>query len=219
VSNVNVGTVSTNSAAEGIVSSDFSGKSLRVSKPLVISKPLAPKSKRLLRTNQTVGAHPMGKTLDSVLNVTVIQDEVSATAFELSGWTMEEETSALPAAVWDPAKPNLRPSEPSAKLIDGCITGIRKLKPPPGKLGKEAVPTIELHRLSPGTVTRSATAQETPAATVGRDIQEAVVAKQDNQKKVAAALTAAGFVLTWTPVAQVRFRELQADPLGGAVAA
>ena len=221
VSNVNVGTVNTNRSAEGIVSNSLSGKSLMVKEPLVISKPLAPKSKKLLRSNQAVGAHPMGKTLDSVLNVTVVQDEVSASTFELSGWTMEEETSALPAAVWDPAKPNLRPSEPSAKLIEGCITGIKKLKPPRGKLGKEAVPEITRHRLPVLNVPWSATSQEIPPATVSRDIQPVVIAKQDTQEKVAAALSAAGFPLTWqaAPVAQVRFRELQADPLGGAVAA
>jgi hypothetical protein len=220
VSNVNVGTVNTNRSAEGVVSSSFSGQSLMVNEPLVISKPLAPKGRKLLRNNQAVGAHPMGKSLDSVLNVTVIQDEVSASTFELSGWTMEEEISALPAAVWDPAKPNLRPSEPSAKLIEGCITGIKKLKPPRGQIGKKAVPEITRHRLPALSVPWSATSQEIPPATVNRDIQPVVIAKHDNQEKVAAALTAAGFALRWqaAPVAEVRFRELQADPLGGAVA-
>jgi hypothetical protein len=221
VSNVNVGSVNANSPAVGIVSSSFSGKSLMVSEPLVISKPLAPKSKKLLRTNKAFGAHPMGKTLDSVLNVTIVQDEVSASTFELSGWTMEEEISALPAAVWDPAKPNLRPSEPSAKLIERCITGIKKLKPPRGKLGKEAVPEILRYQLPALNVPWSATSQEIPPATVSRDIEPLVIARQENQKKVAAALSAAGFSLTWqaAPVADVRFRNLQADPLGGAVAA
>jgi hypothetical protein len=48
-----------------------------------------------------------------------------------------------------------------------------------------------------------------------------MVEKQDKQKSVVAALRTAGFALTWeapTP-ADVRFRELQADPLAGAVAA
>jgi hypothetical protein len=219
VSSVNIGAVAANSSAEGIVSSGYSGKSLMVNKPLVINKPL--KSKRMLRSNPTVGAHPMGKSLNSVLNVTIVNDEVAGPVMDVSGWTMEEETSALPAAVWDPARPNLRPSEPSAKLIDGCITGIKKLRPPRGKLGNHASPAIQWHVLLVGVVRRSETSQEIPGATVNRDVQPLVVARQDNQKKVAAALAAAGFALTWeaTPVADVRFRELQADPLGGAVAA
>jgi len=218
VSSVNVGSVNGNSPAAGIVASSFSGKSLMVNEPLVISKPLR---KKLLRSNQPVGAHPMGKTLDSVLNVTVVQDEISASTFELSGWTMEEEISALPAAVWDPAKPNPRPTDPSAKLIEGCITGIKKLKPPRGKLGKEAVPEILRHQLPVLNIPWAATSQEIPAGTVSRDIEPSVIAKQNEQTKVAAALSAAGFALTWqaASVADVRFRELQADPLRGAVAA
>lgn len=220
VSNLNVGTAATSSSADGIVSNGFSGKSLMVNKPLVIDKPLAPKSKGLLRATPAVSAHPMGKKLDSVLNVTIVEEMGSGTRpTELTGWTMEPDNSSLPAAVWDPAKPNLKPSEPSAKLIEDCITGITKLKPPRGKLGKKfKQPELEWHRLAAGSVDRSATPQEIPSATVAREL---VVAKQDNQKKVADALTAAGFVLTWQPAtaADVRFRELQADPLGGSVAA
>ncbi len=221
VSSVNVGAVAANSSAAGVVASSFSGKSLMVNKPLVISEPLAPRSKRLLRSNPTVSAHPMGKSLNSVLNVTIVNDEVSGPAADLSGWTMEEETSALPAAVWDPAQPNLKPSEPSAKLIDGCITGIKKLKPPRGKLGNHSSPSIQWHELGAGIVRSLNTSQEIPSGTISRDIQPLVVAGQDKQKQVAAALASAGFALTWeaTPVADVRFRELQADPLEGAVAA
>lgn len=223
VSNLNVGTVASNSPAQGIVSDSFSGQSLMVNKPLVIDKPLAPKSKGLLRSSPAFGAHPMGKKLDSVLNVTIVEEMGSGTRpTELTGWTMEADNSALPAAIWDPAKPNLRPSEPSAKLIDDCVTGITKLKPPRGKLGnKFKQPDLRWHVLDAGSVNRSATPQEIPSATVSRDIQPLVVAKQDSQKKVADALTAAGFVLTWQPAtaAAVSFRELQADPLGGAVAA
>jgi hypothetical protein len=106
-------------------------------------------------------------------------------------------------------------------LIEGCITGIKKLKPPRGTLGKEAVPEILRYRLPVLNVPWSAISQEIPPDTVSRDIQTLVIAKQDNQKKVADALSTAGFALTWqaAPVADVRFRELQADPLGGAVAA
>ena len=54
-----------------------------------------------------------------------------------------------------------------------------------------------------------------------RDLRTVMVEKQENQTNVVAALKAAGFALTWqAPVpADIRFRELQADPLAGAVAA
>ena len=224
VSNVNVGTVRTNSPPEGVQSSSFSGQ------PVMVSKPLALETRGLLkgsfRTNkpQKFSVHPMGKTLDSVLNVTIVEDQISGTSrpWTMTGWTMEEETSALPAALWDPGKPNLRPSEPSAKLIENCITGIKKLKPPRGKLGNRfEPPPIQWHKLKEGNVETSVIPQEIPGATVSRDIRPLVVAKQDNQKKVAAALAAAGFALKWeaAPTAEVRFRELQADPMAGAVAA
>src|SRR6185437_12054121 len=119
-------------------------------------------------------------------------------------------------------QPNLRPSEPSAKLIPECITGIKSLKPPRGTLGQKIVPpAVDWHRLDPGTVARSTTAQEIPAASRTRDLRPVMVEKQDKQKNVVAALNSAGFALTWQAPApaDVRFRELQADPLAGAVAA
>ncbi len=221
VSNVNVGTVKTNSPPEGVQPASFSGKPMMVSAPLGLEgKELL---KGLLRTNKPkLSVHPMGKKMDSVLNVTIVEDQVSGPPrpTELKGWSMEEEISALPAALWDSAKPNLRPSEPSAKLIQDCITGIKKLKPPRGKLGNAvAPPPLDWHQLEVLNVPRSVTSQEIPRATVSRDIRPSIVAKQDNQKQVAAALAAAGFALTWQPPAEVRFRELQADPLAGAVAA
>ena len=158
-----------------------------------------------------------------MLNVTIVKDELSGPKpVEMSGWTMANEVSSLPAALWDPAKPNLRPSEPSAKLIPECITGIKSLKPPRGKLGNEVVPPpMQWRQLDDGTVPRSTTSQEIPVTTRVRDLRTVMVEKQANQTNVVAALKAAGFALTWqAPVpADIRFRELQADPLAGAVAA
>ena len=161
----------------------------------------------------------MGKTLKSVLNVTVVRDDNLGThPVGLSEWIFEEETGSLAAAVWDPAKPNLKPSEPSAKLIGNCITGVKRLKPPSGKLGKSA-PLTELswQPLDVATVKRSEGEQGSPSATRSRNVQSEVSAKQAEQKTIADALFAAGFNLEWQPQAQVRFRELQADPLAGAV--
>ncbi len=220
VTALNFGKVKTNSPPEGVQDRSHTGQ------PVMVNKPLVLESKGLLRSNkppQKLGVYPMGKKLESVLNVTIVLDEVGgAKAVDLTGWGMEEETSALPAALWDPATPTLKPSEPSAKMIPGGITGVGKIKPPRGKLGnKVELVEIKWRELDAGVVTRSTTAQEIPAPTNTRDLRPVMVEKQDHQKKVVAALAAAGFALTWQApdLADVRFRELQADPLAGAVAA
>lgn len=222
VSKLNVGTVMTNSPPAGVQPTTLSGKSMMVTEPLVLEN--KGRLKGVLRSNkpQSFSVHPMGKTLGSVLNVTIVQDEAGKTRpTNLAGWTMEEEISALPAALWDPAKPNLTPSEPSAKLLEGCITGLKKLRPPRGTLGNKFAPKrLDWHALAVREVSRPLASQETPSATTSRDIRSSMAAKQDEQKKVAAALTTAGFTLAWTaPATEVRFRELQADPLAGVVAA
>jgi hypothetical protein len=216
---VNFGKVKTNSPPEGVQSNSFTGQ------PVMVARPLALESKGLLRANkpQKLGVYPMGKGLDSTLNVTIVKNEVSGTSpVELTGWAMEEETSALPAALWDPDKPNLKPTEPSAKMIAGGITGVRKIKPPRGKLGNKFEPSpIKWFPLDEGSVPRPSITQEIPVATRTRDIRPVMVDKQESQKNVVAALKLAGFALTWQAPApaDVRFRELQADPLAGAVAA
>ena len=215
VSSVNFGKV----IATGVQSSGFSGQ------PVMVTKPLALETEGLRRANklQKLGVYPMGKGLESVLNVTIVKEELSGTSpVELKDWAMREEISALPAALWDPDKPNLKPSEPSAKMLPGGITGVNKIKPPRGTLGKEVVPpAIEWLKLEAGKVARSATSQEIPGASRTRDIRPVMADHQDDQKKVVAALKAAGFALTYQAPApaDVRFRELQADPLAGAVAA
>lgn len=216
VSTLNVGRVKSNSLSEGIQNPSFSGQSMMVTKPVVLDTVGIPAKK----SAKPVGAHPMGKKLQSVLNATVVCDDTSAAQPNLSGWTIEEETGSLPDAIWNPEKPTLTASEPSAKLIDGCITGIKRLKPPAGKLGKRAAPPkIEWHPLEAGTVAKPATTQESPASTRSRTIQPTLAQKQEEQKKIAAALQTAGFTLSWQAAQRVSFRELQADPLAGAVAA
>ena len=214
VKSLRVGPV--NAASDGIQALNLSGQPMMVAKPVVLkADALPPKS-----SANAFSVHPMGKKIDSVLKVTVIPDDVSATQPELSQWTIEEERSSVPHALWNPAKPTLSPSEPSAKLIEDCITGIKRLKPPTGKLGKRAAPPkIEWHPLEPGTVSKSETAQESPSATRSRNIQPALVQKQKEQEKIADALAAAGFSLSWQAAPEIRFRELQAEPLAGAVAA
>jgi hypothetical protein len=118
--------------------------------------------------------------------------------------------------------PDMKPNEPTAKMIDGCITGIKRLKPKGGTLGKAATPPpIEWHPLEKGKVLRPTTAQEKPAGKGARNVQTLIAKQQADHENIAAALASAGFSLTWKAVPQpdVRFRELQADPLAGAVAA
>ena len=96
----------------------------------------------------------MGKKLESVLNVTVIPDDSPAVQPESYRDGPSKRNSARCLMLFGILKNRtLSPSEPSAKLIDGCITGIKRLKPPAGKLGKRATPPkIEWHSLEAGTV-------------------------------------------------------------------
>jgi len=217
VNTLNIGRMKTSGPSEGVQDRRFSGQSMMITKPVALES----NGLRTEKSGNKLGVHPMGKTLDSVLNVTVVHDDLLDNhPVGLADWTIETETGSLPAALWDAAKPDLRPSEPSAKLIDGCITGIKRLKPPSGKLGKSATPPkIEWHRLAVGTVPKSGASQEFRGATRDRNIQSALAQRQVEQKKVAGALAAAGFTLSWQPAQQIRFRELQAEPLAGAVAA
>jgi hypothetical protein len=164
----------------------------------------------------------MGKTLTSVLNVTVVRDEASETSpVDLSDWLVETERASLPAALWDASKPKPNgPSEPSADLVPDCITGLKLLKPPAGQRGaRTRLTNLTWHPLEPSTVPRRGDAQEVPGATRPRDVQTAARAKQAMHASVADALATVGFNLSWRPSQeQVRFRELQAEPLSGAVA-
>lgn len=216
VTSLKVGRARTNTAADGIQDRNLSGQPMMITKPVVLELDGLPP----LNSANALGVHPMGRKLESVLNVTVIPDDSAVTQPTLSQWTIEAERGSLPDALWNPEKPNLRPSEPSAKLIEGCITGIKRLKPPIGKLGNRArPPKIEWHPLEAGTVIKTDTTQESPSSTRSRNIQPALVQKQEEQKKIASAFAAAGFSLSWRPAQEIRFRELQADPLAGAVAA
>ncbi|HXQ73503.1 MAG TPA: DUF6603 domain-containing protein, partial [Pyrinomonadaceae bacterium] len=176
VTTLNVGRVKSNGLSEGIQNPSFSGQSMMVTKPVVLDTSGIPAKK----SANAVGAHPMGKKLQSVLNATVVCDDISAAQPNLSTWTIEEEIGSLPDAIWNPEKPTLTASEPGAKLIDGCITGIKRLKPATGKLGKRAAPPkIEWHPLEAGTVVKSATTQESPASTRSRSIQSTLAQKQE----------------------------------------
>jgi uncharacterized protein DUF6603 len=211
VVSLNVGRVATNSPLKGVQDRAFSGQSMMVPKAVVLEQVG-------LRTQKAnpLGVHPMGKKLESVLNVTLVREDGSAQP-DLSGWTFAEERGALPAALWDSEAPNLKKSEPSAKLIDKCITGIKRLKPPSGTLGPQApLPQMGWQVLDRKTVTKSKVSQDIPAQTRSRDVQIAVAEKRAQQKAIVEALRTAGFQLNWqTPQT---FRELQADPLAGAVA-
>ena len=221
VTTMNFGKVHANSSPEGVQKRGLSGRSMMVKEPVkLVSTGLSTKN-----SANKVGAHAMGKGITSVLNVTIVRDDIAIAetveAVDVTGWTMEEEIGNLPAAVWEPGAPNMRPTEPTAKLIEGCITGLKRLKPPRGKLGRKAAPPpLEWHVLEKGKVAQSTTAQKKPAAKGARNIQTVVAQKQTEQKNIVAALSSAGFSLTWqaVPQADVRMRELQADPLAGAVA-
>ncbi len=222
VTTLNIGKVKkTSNPLEGVQQRNMSGRSMMVTKPLTLD------SQGLWTKNSAgkLGVHPMGREFQSVLNVTIVRDDFEVSDFEpvpIAEWTMEEEVGSLPAALWEPGEPNMRPSEPTAKLVDGCITGIKRLKPKRGTLGKKATPPpIDWNPLEKGNVPPPTTTQEKPGTGSVREIQQLVAQKQADQEKIVAALSAAGFSLTWKAIPQdeVRFRELTANPLSGAVAA
>lgn len=215
---LNVGRVKTNSPPEGVQNRTSTGKPLQVAKPVALESA----GLRTKKFNDKLGVHPIGKALESTLNVTIVCDDGSqAQPVDLKGWTIEEETSSMPAALWDAAQPEPKgPSDPSAKLIPDCITGIKRLKPPAGKLGPQAAPSeITWHEITRVVVSKSGASQEITSATRSRNVQAAVASKQAEQKQIVEALTEAGFNLAWkSGQTEIRFRELQADPLAGAVA-
>lgn len=221
VTALNVGRVKTNSPPVGVQQRDPAGNSLLVPEPVVLET----KGLRAETYERPLGVHPMGKSMQSVLNVTVVRDEVSKTGevsqtlpVDLSKWTLEAETTSLPAALWDagPLKP---PSEPSAELIPDCITGIKRLKPPEGERGARAtLSEMTWHRLDSPSIPRAGAKQDAPTLWRSRDAGRDAAGKLETHKSVAEALTAAGFTLAWQAPPEVSFRELQAVPLSGAVA-
>jgi hypothetical protein len=192
-----------------------SGQSLMAPKPIEVEGQGSTQKK----SASELGVQPMGKTLKSVLNVTVVRDEGSVgEPVNLSHWTFAEETGSLPAAIWDPSKPTMKPPEPSARVIPGCIVGVKRLKPPSGKLGPNAsLGNITWHRLEVAVVKKRGVSQTFPSTTHSRNVQPVMVSRQSQQKDIADALATAGFSLAWQRQVQVRFRDLQADPLAGAV--
>ena len=218
VTALNFGRVKTSSPPQGVQDVSLTGRSLLVSEPVM----LEPSELQTRRYPAPLGVHPVGKKLESVLNVTIVRDDVSPPQpVDTTGWTLEEETDSLPAALWDAAKPNPKgPAEPEARLIQNCITGIKRLVPPAGEYGAAiSPPAMSWTRLSPVRVSRPSELQENPAKTRARNIQKAIDSKQAEQKRVFDALAAAGFRLAWQPAqTPVRCRDLQAEPLAGAVA-
>jgi hypothetical protein len=219
VTALNVGRVKTNSPPEGVQQRELSGQSLLVKEPINLEAA----GLQAQSSAKPLGVHPMGKSLQSILNVTVVRDDVAQTdAVDLTGWTLEAETGALPAALWNASKPKPDgPSEPTAELIPDCITGVKRLKPKAGKRGAQAeFSGMTWRPLEEKRVPESGAPQGVPTETCSRNIQAAAAGKQAEQQRIAAALAAVGFDLAWRPSqTEVRFRELQAEPLAGAVVA
>ena len=188
----------------------------------MVPKPVALDAKQMHARNYSggLGVHPMDKKLRSVLNVTIVRDDLSDRV-DPKEWFLDEETASLPAALWDPARlePN-GPSEPSAKLIPNCITGIKRLKPKAGGRGRRAsLSKIIWKSLDSVRVPITGASQELPEKTRSRNVQAEVAGKQAEQEKVVNALAAAGFKLAWQPVKkEIRFQVLSEEPLAGSVA-
>ncbi|HEU4386487.1 MAG TPA: DUF6603 domain-containing protein, partial [Blastocatellia bacterium] len=130
VTALNVGRVKTSSPPEGVQQRGQTGQSMLVPKPVVLETA----GLQTRKYGKPLGVHPMGKGLTSSLNLTIVRDDgLVALPVDLADWVMEEERDSLPAALWNAEKPKPGgPSEPSAEVIPGCITGIKRLRPPKG---------------------------------------------------------------------------------------
>lgn len=198
---------------KGIQDQKLSGQSLMITSELDLDNAgITPR-----KSVDPLGVHPMGKKLESTLNVTIVRDEGAVTeAVNVAGWTIEEERGALPAALWDAAKPTIKKSEPSARLITGCVVGIKRFKPPAGKLGPSApLGNVSWYRLEVGVVKKWTITQEFPTTTDSREVLPVMIAKQARQKEIVDALATLGFGLQWQPATS--FRELESEPLSGTV--
>lgn len=220
VTTLNVGTVKITNPSKGVQERSLTGK------PLMVNYPVALETDKVhtRKFGDKLGVHPMGKPLTSVLNVTIVRDDGSMIQpVDLTKWIIEEETNALPAALWDSALPNPKgPSEPTAKLIPNCITGIKRLKPPKAERGPGVAPTdLGWQQLTKIPVSKPTAELKIPSAGSFRNVQAAVAKKQAEQEQIAGVLASAGFTLAWKPAqaqTDIKFRELQAEPLVGAVA-
>ena len=101
------------------------------------------------------------------------------------------------------------------QLLPGLTTSRGGLRPVEKQVG------CEWHRLAAFEVFRSKETQKKPAAKGARNVQTLVAQKQTEQQNIANALSSVGFSLSWQSIveSEVHFRELQADPLAGEVAA
>jgi hypothetical protein len=87
-------------------------------------------------TGAALGIQPMDTTLESRLVIAVVTGSAKR-SLDLTDWTVRPATSSLPAALWDPEQTDgSGPSQPDARLVEGCLTGIGSLQPPLGKLAK-----------------------------------------------------------------------------------
>jgi hypothetical protein len=113
-----------------------------------ISGPLVAAPRAKLTTTSPLGMRPMGVTkLESPCIVTVVDEDNQGRVNNLDQWTMDEDRSAMPAAVWDnvgldPAAP------PNAKTVPDCVVGVRRLRPPTGDTRGEQIGGITAQALA-----------------------------------------------------------------------
>ncbi|MCP4629911.1 MAG: hypothetical protein GY850_41355 [bacterium] len=219
---LHVGRVKTNSPPVGVQPLAHSGKSLSVGEPVALCR-----DGRHSTDGAPVGARPMGiESLNSQLNVTVVRDrEDGVEAVDLSRWTVEPETTGMPAALWDTERADpTGPKTPSAKVVANCITGLKRLRPsaaapPEAAVGPLAGGDLGWDLLDPCGVPRSAALEAAPVETAERpDVQAAMADRFKQLNDIADALESAGFDLAGIRPQAPRFRPLDADPLTGAVA-
>ncbi len=192
----------------------------------VRSQGISFKGKILQQTGPTIGIRPMNlRKLTSTLNVAIVRSEAE-TAIDLNGessspprpWSIEYERTGCPAALWDTEPAAV--GNPSAKVIAGCIVGVKSMKPPPG--GPEGAAlgpfTLEADALTEGLpeAERVAGTQDAVRPAPG-SAEDALTGANAARSELLSEMKNAGFTLPPepSPSSPPSLRTLYAPPLSG----
>jgi len=160
----------------------------------------------LARVNRTekgsdLRVRPMDADLDATINLAVVHEAQNA-SLDLSDWTIEPELNGVPAALWDPDAKDSTPSrQPDARLIENCITGLRRLRPPLGAVTEGLSRPVEAedlgwdHRPEHRVATGSAIPDTAQPAPSGEALLQAFEKSAAKRQAASQTLEALGFAI------------------------
>lgn len=193
-----------------------------IGKPLMAPArlPLQPEASLKYKSAQTLGVRPMLKKIQSRLDVAVCREiDGRPETLNLSGWTLEAAVDTKPKALWSPDQAPL--SQPGAETLPDCITGIKSLKPPPGradgnKFGPFPIDHLEPFHAAVRKAAGSTILQNAPGPMTRPDVQAVAQQKRKRRQDLTKTLVARGFILP-KPEEKEQFRPLYTSPLQGSV--